>query len=194
MQTPWKGRLSERKVSPVDQLVFFWLLMGIRLWTCRYSGKERRHDSANCPCHSLANNLSGKTNPRWHLTHGAHIVLFQPAPLVLVGMEPNIQGFWRKRAAWKQCRHLTASVGILTVKGKEKTEQLLEGKGEISSFISRLGTLGWKSGSCLLVCVCCFLTVGMRTSHWTSRLQFLQLQIWNCSSSQHSLRNTGQLE
>ena len=165
--------------------------MGIRLWTCRYSGKESRHDSTNCPCHSLDNNLSGKTNPRGHLTH---LVLFQPAPLVLVGMEPNIQGFCRKQAAWKQCRHLTASVGILTVKGKEKTERLLEGKGEISSFISRLGTLGWKSGSCLLVCVCFFLTVGMRTSHWTSRLQFLQLQIWNCSSSQHSLRNAGQLE
>ena len=35
----------------------------------------------------------------------------------------------------------------MTVEGRRKIGQLLEGKGEISGFISRLGTLGWKSGS-----------------------------------------------
>lgn len=52
---------------------------------------------------------------------------------------------------------------------ERKKGQSLEGKGEISSFISRLGTLGQKSGSWVSVGACHFLILGMSTSHLISK-------------------------
>lgn len=46
-------------------------------------------------------------------------------------------------------RPSSISVGIVTVKGSRRIGQSLEGKEEIRSCISRLGTLGCKSGSWL---------------------------------------------
>lgn len=164
--------------------------MGIRLWTCRYSGKESQRDPANCSCHSLANNLSGKTNPRWHLTHvGISPSALSTSPSRLGGQGTRHTGLLEKAGSLKTVQALHCNCGNSESERKGKNRAVAGGKGRNKQFYFKTGTLGWTSGSCLVVCVCCFLTVGMRTSHWTSiRLQFLQLQIWNCSSSQHSLR------
>lgn len=67
---------------------------------------------------------------------------------------------------WRQYRQLNTSVGIVIARGKRKTGQSLEGKEEISNFISRLGHLaGNQEAGFHSVCVCLPLTVGMRTSH-----------------------------
>lgn len=51
-------------------------------------------------------------------------------------------------------------------KREEKNRAVAGGKGRISNFISRLGHLaGNQEAGFHSVCVCLFLTVGMRTSH-----------------------------
>lgn len=136
----WKGRLSGSKGSPVHRLVF-----SFGSWWVSGSGlvdtvvKKVSMILLTVPA-SLANSLSGKTNPGWHLTHvGISPSALSTSPSRPGGQGTRHTGLLEKAGSLKTVQALHCSCGNSDSERKGENRAVAGGKGRNEQFYFKTG-------------------------------------------------------